>query len=310
MAFLDFLPTIGGAIQTLWNSTVGQSQSKDLMRYQAELNQQVIDQQNRYNSPIAQMERLREAGLNPNLVYGNGVDGNQSSSPNVGIANRSPNADFGFAESVNNIFKRRQIENESALAEANVDQIRANRVLTLARYLDTMEDVKRKDATFTPFVQRAYTELDKMNSEIEVNQQRRDNIRQQTNNLEITANNLIEEGNYLAARTSLTKEQATTEVVRRASLKAGIYLTYRQAEEVAARIENIKSSTGLRQLEYEIKETEWLSSDELNNWLKDHPNVEMGVEVVDAVIDRISRVTGKGYAGRGKSTRRRNKTRR
>ena len=58
MAFLDFLPTIGGALSTLWNSTVGQKQSKDLMRYQAELNQNAIDQQNRYNSPIAQMERL------------------------------------------------------------------------------------------------------------------------------------------------------------------------------------------------------------------------------------------------------------
>lgn len=28
---------------------------------------------NKYNSPIMQMQRLREAGLNPNLVYGNGA---------------------------------------------------------------------------------------------------------------------------------------------------------------------------------------------------------------------------------------------
>lgn len=31
------------------------------------------DYQNQYNSPVAQMERLKEAGLNPNLVYGNGA---------------------------------------------------------------------------------------------------------------------------------------------------------------------------------------------------------------------------------------------
>lgn len=30
--------------------------------------------QNEYNSPAAQMARLKEAGLNPNLVYGNGAD--------------------------------------------------------------------------------------------------------------------------------------------------------------------------------------------------------------------------------------------
>lgn len=32
--------------------------------------------QNEYNHPSQQMARLRDAGLNPNLVYGNGVEGN------------------------------------------------------------------------------------------------------------------------------------------------------------------------------------------------------------------------------------------
>ena len=36
--------------------------------------------QNAYNSPTAQMSRLRQAGLNPNLVYGNGVTGNSAGS--------------------------------------------------------------------------------------------------------------------------------------------------------------------------------------------------------------------------------------
>ena len=36
--------------------------------------------QNAYNSPTQQMARLRTAGLNPNLVYGNGVTGNSAGS--------------------------------------------------------------------------------------------------------------------------------------------------------------------------------------------------------------------------------------
>lgn len=36
--------------------------------------------QNEYNSPTQQMARLRTAGLNPNLVYGNGVTGNSAGS--------------------------------------------------------------------------------------------------------------------------------------------------------------------------------------------------------------------------------------
>lgn len=56
--FTDYIPIIGGALSSLWNTFTGQSQSKSLMRYQQKLNQQSIDLQNRYNSPLAQMERL------------------------------------------------------------------------------------------------------------------------------------------------------------------------------------------------------------------------------------------------------------
>lgn len=43
-----------------------------------------MDKQNEYNKPINQMARLREAGLNPNLVYGNGVGSLESASPSGG----------------------------------------------------------------------------------------------------------------------------------------------------------------------------------------------------------------------------------
>lgn len=41
------------------------------------------NRQNAYNSPEAQMARLQEAGLNPNLVYGNGTVANSSSAPDT-----------------------------------------------------------------------------------------------------------------------------------------------------------------------------------------------------------------------------------
>lgn len=36
-------------------------------------NLQLLDKQNRYNAPTMQMKRLKEAGLNPHLLYGNGT---------------------------------------------------------------------------------------------------------------------------------------------------------------------------------------------------------------------------------------------
>lgn len=51
--------------------------NKELAQYQFDLNRQQWEAENEYNSPKAQMQRLKEAGLNPNLVYGNGsVSGN------------------------------------------------------------------------------------------------------------------------------------------------------------------------------------------------------------------------------------------
>lgn len=43
--------------------------------------QKVWERDSAYNSPAAQMQRLKEAGLNPNLMYGQGTVGNTSGKP-------------------------------------------------------------------------------------------------------------------------------------------------------------------------------------------------------------------------------------
>lgn len=55
--------------------------NKNLMRYQYDLNLDLWNKNNAYNTPIAQMERLRTAGLNPNLIYGSSANTGVSSSP-------------------------------------------------------------------------------------------------------------------------------------------------------------------------------------------------------------------------------------
>lgn len=49
-----------------WNEKMYERQKADSL--------EAWNRQNEYNSPTAQMARLREAGLNPNLVYGKGAD--------------------------------------------------------------------------------------------------------------------------------------------------------------------------------------------------------------------------------------------
>lgn len=95
-------PLIGGAlisgIGSFVNSAIGMSaqrqaniQNMQLAKYQNNWqtaendkawsrNVEMWNLQNAYNTPSAQMSRLRQAGLNPNLVYGSGVTGNNAGS--------------------------------------------------------------------------------------------------------------------------------------------------------------------------------------------------------------------------------------
>lgn len=99
MAFLDFLSPMVDLVGSIWNGITGMSDTQATNQANLEAvkmqnafqkaenerayNRQVslINQQNEYNSPYQQMQRLKEAGLNPNLIYGNGSanTGNQSS---------------------------------------------------------------------------------------------------------------------------------------------------------------------------------------------------------------------------------------
>lgn len=66
---------IGGIVQSV-TSPFLQKWSQDFARHEAgqawERGMKSWHMQNEYNSPQARMQRLREAGLNPNLVYGKG----------------------------------------------------------------------------------------------------------------------------------------------------------------------------------------------------------------------------------------------
>lgn len=52
--------------------------NKELVEMQNQFNEMMWNKNNEYNSPLAQVNRLQEAGLNPNLVYGNGTMQNVS----------------------------------------------------------------------------------------------------------------------------------------------------------------------------------------------------------------------------------------
>lgn len=60
---------------------IGTELGSSVLNYQNQV--KLIDKQNEYNTPAAQMQRFADAGLNPNLIYGMGNNGNQPASGSI-----------------------------------------------------------------------------------------------------------------------------------------------------------------------------------------------------------------------------------
>lgn len=72
--------SISGAITSKRNTDRTIRANRELAEYAYSKDLEMWNRQNLYNSPEAQMSRLKGAGLNPNLVYGTGATANTSGS--------------------------------------------------------------------------------------------------------------------------------------------------------------------------------------------------------------------------------------
>lgn len=81
---MSILPGIGGLIQGaagIAGSVIQNRGNQKLANQAQQYELEMWNKSNEYNSPQAQMKRLQQAGLNPNLVYGTGNVSGQTSSP-------------------------------------------------------------------------------------------------------------------------------------------------------------------------------------------------------------------------------------
>lgn len=111
-------------------------------------NLQDFDTVNAYNHPAAQMARLKEAGLNPNLVYGNGAvatGGNISAaSPRISYAT-PPQLDAGFANILTDTaFKQSRLDLDRKLVTADVELKTTQAIKTLAEAELSTTDLKTR----------------------------------------------------------------------------------------------------------------------------------------------------------------------
>lgn len=263
---------IGGAsslLGSIWNSTVGMNQSKQLMRYQAELNQKAVDAANRYSSPIEQIKRLREAGLNPNLVYGTGVTGNQSEAKSVGIANRNPNLDTGLLQAVETYFKRQEISNQNRMTDQQIRESLSRTALNEERTLSEMLENKWRDRTLDDRVKQASANLAHTLQSVDESKQRVDESIARVSNLHSQANLLNEQIKYWEAHANIERDWRPKEIEAHiAQMEASGELSHAQAAAVPSIIalngaradqlvqwtKKLVFETGEAALDYKVKE--------------------------------------------------------
>lgn len=115
----------------------------------------VMNYQNWYNSPEMQMNRFRQAGLNPHLIYGQGTPGNTQSTPQMGNRGKYNNQVRGMASP--EVFAKAVAFNQ---ALENIGKIQEEK-----KYIDQMRSyTKQKQANaFLESQEKRWNILSKMN---------------------------------------------------------------------------------------------------------------------------------------------------
>ena len=140
--FSDFAQKYGGPITaaaglvaSMGSGRKAYHRSKKLMDKQFQMDLDAWNMQNAYNLPKAQMARLKAAGLNPALMYGQGTTGNTSGAPQTKFTQLNPymnSGDIGTLSnaSINMALLKAQKDNIESDTQVKKTSATRNKVLT------------------------------------------------------------------------------------------------------------------------------------------------------------------------------------
>lgn len=126
------LGAAGSAISSLITNKGGKKSQARANKYNVDF----WNMQNDYNNPTAQMARLREAGLNPNLIYGAQPSSATGNAESIAPSKAAP---FNFESPVNDIGKFAQLGKTTATTDNLREQ---NQVLAQEAILKAAQTAK------------------------------------------------------------------------------------------------------------------------------------------------------------------------
>ena len=148
---------IGSGIQARKNRKLARELAQKQMDFEREeaekafsRNYKMWNEENAYNSPMMQMRRLEQAGLNPNLAYGSLASGAAGSPPQYQPVSYAQPSDAAYQDSFAPISQMGANLSNSALADAQVAQTRSQtRNVELQNYRLALENENLLPAQIT-----------------------------------------------------------------------------------------------------------------------------------------------------------------
>ncbi|UPW41745.1 DNA pilot protein [Peromfec virus RodF7_17] len=139
-------PLVAGALISSAGSLIGNLFGKknqddtnkanmQMLERQFEQNKEMWNLQNEYNTPLAQRERMEEAGFNANLIAGGASSGNAQSSPQMGFQEYQ-----GFVPDTNAVFENAVRIQQARLAQENMAKVKADTTAALAKASKTISE--------------------------------------------------------------------------------------------------------------------------------------------------------------------------
>lgn len=194
--------------------------------------------QNEYNSPQSQMARLREAGLNPNLVYGKGADNTSASVRSSSAGSWSPKAP-DFAPLGNSLMTYIDVQ----MKEAQIDNLKVANTVAL-------QEAALKAATTANVAQQTETGKFNLGLSEDLRSNSLDMARESLRKLQIGVDIDLQENERKAALNSANLLTAAENVLNLRATRAN---TQADAQRIQEQIRNLKSDAKLKELDIELR---------------------------------------------------------
>lgn len=199
------------------------------------------DLQNAYNSPAAQMKRLQEAGLNPNLVYGKGADNTAApvSEANIGTPQTRALDFSGLGRGASDSL---QAYNNFRLGTAQVDNLETRNTVNV-------QDAAMKSAQTSGIMVKTAKDQFELGMAKDLQQTSMDLQRESLRKLLADTRYTIDNNERAAATTASSLREAAERILL---LREQTASTAQQRDHIRAQIQNLGANTEFKMLENKL----------------------------------------------------------